>query len=65
MDDIREGVAAVMREVGAHPSHVYAFLKTGLLVGEDSPHTDAQRQEWIDAVNEWYDGHTVEAKGGE
>ena len=50
----KEGVAAIMRRAGLHPSIVYAFLKTGMLVGEDSPHTAAERQDWIDAVEEWH-----------
>lgn len=50
----KEGVTTIMRKAGLHPSFVYAFMKTGLLVGEDTPHTDAERQEWIDAVNEWH-----------
>lgn len=50
----REEMAAIMRKARLHPSLVYAFLKTGLLVGEDSPHTDSERREWLDAVDEWY-----------
>ena len=50
----KEDMASIMRMAGLHPSLVHAFLKTGMLVGEDSPHTDAERQEWIEAVQEWY-----------
>lgn len=50
----REGIAAIMRKAGLHPSLVYAFMKTGLLVGEGSPHSDAERQEWAEAVEEWH-----------
>lgn len=55
----RDGIASIMRSAGVHPSVVHAFLKTGLLVGECTPHTDAERQEWDVAVNEWYAQNTV------
>jgi hypothetical protein len=51
----REGIAAIMREAGSPPQFIHAFLKTGLLVGEDSPHSDEERKEWMDAVQEWFD----------
>lgn len=49
-----ETLASIMLGAGMHPSFVYAFLKTGLLVGEDSPHTDEEREEFIEAVEDWY-----------
>lgn len=51
----REGIAAIMRKAGTPPQLIHAFLKTGLLVGEDSPHSDEERKEWMDAVQEWFD----------
>ncbi len=56
----KEG-AAIMRKAGTHPALIYAWEKTGLLVGEDSPHTAEERQEWMDAVNEWYAKHGEES----
>lgn len=51
----REIVAQIMRAAGLHPALIHAHLKTGLMVGEDSPHTPEERQEWLDACNEWYE----------
>lgn len=58
--NVREGMAAIMRKAGLHPALIHAHLKTGMIVGEDTPVTPAQRQEWIDAVNEWYDQNDPE-----
>jgi hypothetical protein len=60
-DSISKGLANIMRSAGVHPSLIHAFLKTGLLVGEDSPHTPEERKEFADAVDEWYD---LKQKGG-
>ena len=56
-DNPWETITKAMEVAGLHPSLIHAFTKTGLLVGEDSPHTPAERREWIEAVNEWYDMH--------
>lgn len=60
----REGIAAIMRKAGVHPALIHAHLKTGLIVGEDSPHTPAERKEWMDAVQEWYDANEP-SEGGQ
>jgi len=62
-DDVRETVAGFMRAAGLHPSLIYAFRKTGLLVGEDTPHSDAERKEFVDAADEWWSQNEV-VKGG-
>jgi predicted ATP-grasp superfamily ATP-dependent carboligase len=63
MDDVRETMAGFMRKAGLHPSLVYAFRKTGLVVAEDSPHSEAERKEFADAVDEWWNQNEV-VKGG-
>jgi hypothetical protein len=60
----REG-SAIMRKAGMHPALIHAWEKTGMLVGEDSPHTDEQRQEWNDAVDEWNALHPEQALEGD
>jgi len=55
----RDGVAAIMREAGSPPQFIHAFLKTGLLVGPDSPHSEEERKEWMAAVQEWFDQNEV------
>lgn len=64
VDDVRDTIAEIMRKAGMQPVFVHAFLKTGLIVCEDTPVDSERRQEWIDACNEWYDQNEPE-EGGE
>jgi hypothetical protein len=52
---IRRQMSEFMRKVGLHPSFIYAWEKTGMLVVEDSAHTEEQKQEWIAACDEWHE----------
>ena len=64
VDDVRLTIAAVMEAAGADPAFIYAFMKTGLIVGEDTPVTPEMKKEWVDACNEWYDMNE-HSEGGE
>ena len=58
--EVQETMVAIMKRAGLHPALIHAHVKTGLLVGEDTPHTPAQRQEWMEAMEEWYAMHPEE-----
>ena len=48
-----------MRQVGVHPSVIYAFEQTGLLVTEENkPLVSAEDlEDWEAAIDEWYSIH--------
>ena len=64
VDEVRDTIAEIMRQAGTNPAFIHAFLKTGLLVCEDTPVDAERRKEWIDACNEWYDQNEPQ-DGGE
>jgi len=55
IDDVRIRIAQIMEAAGVNQALIYAFMKTGLLVCEDTPVTPEMKKEWEDACNEWYD----------
>ena len=64
-NEVKQTISAIMREAGLHPSLIYAFQKTGLMVVENSHHTEEQRNEFIAAANEWYDLYEPDEQGDE
>ncbi len=54
-DEVISHLTAAMEQAGADPAFVYAVRKTHRIVTEENQHllTDAELQEWTDAVNEY------------
>lgn len=52
-DEVQLGMVKVMNKAGLDPAMIYAFKKTGLLVGEDS--SEEHKEEWCEAMDEYYE----------
>ncbi len=48
-----------MHRAGVYPAVIHAYQKTGRLVSKENQKflSRQERQEWKDAINEWYDEH--------
>ena len=57
MEDIMGYFCEKFESVGTKPVLLYAMKKTGMIMGPPgvTAHTDAQREEWDEAVEEFYD----------
>ena len=57
MEDIMGHLCETAESVGMEPVLLYAMKKTGMMVGPpgETAHTDEQREEWDEAVEEFYD----------
>jgi hypothetical protein len=56
-DALRDTTAKAMRESGVHPSLIYAYEETGLLVTTENRRMipDVELREWDDKVREYFD----------
>lgn len=52
---VKHRLVQIMKEAGMPPDFIYAFEKTGLMVGEDNQHLlpEAALDEWYAAVEEF------------
>ena len=57
MEDMMGLLCEKFESVGTSPAILYAMKKTGMIMGPpgETAHTDEQRAEWDEAVEEFYD----------
>ncbi len=52
MSSAQKTMVKIMKKAGLDPAMIYAFKKTGLLVGEGS--SEDHKAEWCEAMDEYY-----------